>query len=64
VKIPKAKTPQRMSFRFRGSCDCMKTGMGRRIIMISEEMLRTALVIMWFVSAEQFTMKGNMLALI
>lgn len=42
----------------------MKTGMGRRIIMISEEMLRTALVIMWFVSAEQFTMKGNMLALI
>jgi hypothetical protein len=35
----------------------MKTGMGRRIIMISEEILKTAFVIMWFVSAEQFTVK-------
>lgn len=55
VKIPKAKTPQRISFRLSGSWDCKKTGIGRMMIMMSEEIFMTALVIMWFVSAEQFT---------
>jgi hypothetical protein len=44
-----------MIFLLSGSWDCKKTGIGRMMIMMSEEMLTTALVIIWLVSAEQFT---------
>lgn len=57
MKEPSANTLARVNFLFRGSCDWKRTGIGRKMIMMSDEMLKTAFVIMWFVSAEQFTVR-------
>ena len=55
VNIPSANTAQRTIFLLIANCDCRKTGMGIAMIIMSDDMFRTALVIIWFVSAEQFT---------
>lgn len=55
VKAPNAKTPIRTSLRFNANCDFKKRGMGKAMIIMSDEMLTIALVIMWLVSAEQLT---------
>lgn len=52
VKAPNAKTPMRTALRFNGSCDLRKIGIGMRMIIISDVMLMTALVMRWFVAAE------------
>lgn len=52
MKAPNAKTPMRTALRFNGSCDLRKIGIGMRMIMISDVMLMTALVMRWFVAAE------------
>ncbi len=45
VKVPMAKTPHRIAFRRKERVEERKSGIGTRIIMISEEMLKTMLVI-------------------
>ena len=52
VKAPRAKTPMRTALRFRGSWDLRKMGMGIKMIITSDVMLMTALVIRWLVAAE------------
>jgi len=52
VKEPNAKTPTRTALRFNGSWDLRKIGIGMRMIMMSDVMLMTALVMRWFVAAE------------
>lgn len=52
VNPPSAKTPTKISFFLHFSRDCRKMGIGMRIIMMSDEMLSTALVMRWFVAAE------------
>lgn len=64
VNVPRAKTRQSIIFFFLGSCDCINTGMGKRIIMKSEEMLSTAFVIRWFVAAEHWTGNLNLISIV
>lgn len=52
VKAPSANTATSTAFLLVGSWDLRNIGMGMAIIMISDEMLRTALVMRWFVAAE------------
>ena len=52
MKAPNAKTPMRTALRFNGSWDLRKIGIGMRMIIISDVMLMTALVMRWFVAAE------------
>ena len=47
VKIPIQKTPPRIALFFAGNLTLNRRGIGIRIIMISEEILKTALVIRW-----------------
>ena len=42
----------------------MNTGIGKRIIMKSEEMLSTAFVIRWFVAAEHWTGNLNLISIV
>lgn len=42
----------RTALRFNGSCDLRKIGIGMRMIIMSDVMLMTALVMRWFVAAE------------
>lgn len=55
VKAPRAKTPTRMAFLLVGSFAARKMGIGIEIIMRSDEIFNTALVIRWFVAAEHWT---------
>lgn len=47
VKIPIQKTPPRIVLFLAGNLTLNRRGIGIRIIMISEEILKTALVIRW-----------------
>lgn len=51
VNVPTAKTRQRTIFRLSDRVDRRKIGIGIRMIMRSDVMLNTALVIKWFVAA-------------
>jgi hypothetical protein len=52
VKNPKANTAQRIAFFFGGNRACRKTGIGRKIIIRSDDMLKEAFMIKWFFSIE------------
>jgi hypothetical protein len=47
TKMPREKRTQRISLRVRGSCEVIRRGRGMQSIIMSEEMLKTALVIRW-----------------
>lgn len=49
----------RINFFLRGIRDWRNIGIGIRMIMTSDEMLKTALVIKWFVAAEHWTLSGG-----
>jgi hypothetical protein len=46
---------QRRNFLVRGSLEVMRRGRGMQSIIMSEEMLKTALVIKWWIAAEHCT---------
>jgi hypothetical protein len=46
-----------MIFRVRGSWEVMRSGRGMQSIMMSEEMLKTAFVIRWWIAAEHCTVE-------
>jgi hypothetical protein len=50
--MPRAKTPMRITFLLIGNFAARKMGIGIEMMMISDEMFKTALVIRWFVAAE------------
>jgi hypothetical protein len=52
VNVPIMNTPIKIVLFFFGNLTLNRRGIGIAIIMISEEMLSTALVIKWFVAAE------------
>ena len=56
VKIPIQKTPPRIALFFAGNLTLNRRGIGIRIIMISEEILKTALVIRWWIAVEHCSM--------
>ncbi len=62
MKVPTAKTPQRTALRFQARFDERKTGSGMRMMMTSDEMLKTALVMRWFVAAEHWAVVSMALA--
>lgn len=51
VKVPTAKTRQSTTFRWSDRVDRKKMGIGMTMIIMSDEMLNTALVIKWLVAA-------------
>lgn len=51
VNVPTANTRQRTTFRWSDKVDRKNMGIGMAMIMMSDEMLNTALVIKWFVAA-------------
>jgi len=55
TKMPREKRMQRRSFLVRGSLEVMRRGRGMQSIIMSEEMLKTALVIKWWIAAEHCT---------
>lgn len=59
MKIPSANTPTRIAFLFIGSFAARKIGIGMRMIMISDEIFSTALVIRWLVAAEHWAKPGQ-----
>lgn len=52
VKLPNAKTPHSTIFCLSGIWDWINIGIGIRIIMMSDEMLKTAFVIRWCMAVE------------
>ena len=52
TKMPREKRMQRINFRVRGSCEVMRRGSGMQSIIMSDEILKTALVIRWWIAAE------------
>jgi hypothetical protein len=52
VNVPIMKTPSNIALFFLGSFTLKRSGSGIAMIIKSEEMLRTAFVIRWFVAAE------------
>lgn len=59
MKVPIKNMPRRTALFFPGRRTLKRSGMGMLIIMRSEEMLRTALVIRWFVAAEHWEECGG-----
>ena len=57
VKVPIQKTLPRIVLFFAGNLTLNRRGIGIRIIMISEEILKTALVIRWWIAAEHCSME-------
>ena len=57
VKIPIQKTPLRITLFFISNLTLNRRGIGIRIIMISEEILKTVLVIRWWIAAEHCSME-------
>jgi hypothetical protein len=55
TKMPREKRMQRRSFLVRGSLEVIRRGRGMQSIITSEEMLKTALVIRWWIAAEHCT---------
>ena len=55
TKMPREKRMQRRSYLVRGSLEVMRRGRGMQSIIMSEEMLKTALVIKWWIAAEHCT---------
>ena len=55
TKMPREKRMQRRNFLVRGSLEVMRRGRGMQSIIMSEEMLKTALVIKWWIAAEHCT---------
>jgi hypothetical protein len=55
TKTPREKRMQRRNFLVRGSLEVMRRGRGMQSIIMSEEMLKTALVIKWWIAAEHCT---------
>lgn len=60
VNTPTAKTPQRMAFFLTVRLDLRKIGRGMMMIMMSEEMLKTAFVMRWFVAAEHCAKRSGL----
>lgn len=52
MKVPIKNIPIKMALFFLGSLTLKRRGIGIAMIMISEEMLRTAFVMRWLVAAE------------
>lgn len=55
MNVPTAKRPHRITFFLVLRVVCNSIGIGRMIIMMSEEMLNTVLVMRWLVAAEHWT---------
>lgn len=59
MKVPTAKTPHNTALRLADSVEDKNMGIGIRIIIMSDEMLNTMLVIRWFVAALHWASRGQ-----
>jgi len=56
TKTPRPKTQQRIAFLMGGNLENIRSGRGIHSIMMSEDMLKTALTMRWWMAAEHWSL--------